>query len=381
MDILNFLTILKEKFYVVIALTVLGILIGFFAYFLLSPIYETNVTFMVLESKLLQGSMSVKGLDIDTYLNFVDNEFLYFDIYNKLNIHKKYGMDFEDFKRAFEVTTLEDSAVIKLTVTFQDSEVSYKIAKMLGDEALALNRNIINQEVHSGYQFSESQTEKTRKEMIMARENLGKFIQQYPIYKMAREIDILRNRIALEENGELTAFPPIESVNLVYRGASSWGITPKEFLSLARIESQIMQTKAKLKNEKADNVKNSLSHHLKILSLLLKEKKLKLKRLNERLEALENTYYPLKYLEYKKLQAKVGTSEDAYEEIYKSTLKSRITIVGKTKEMAVIARPLKPQKPIFPKLSITLIAGFFLGILAAFAYVSTVAFSRKLQDA
>ncbi len=383
MDILEFLTILKEKIKPVLVMIVLGALVGILAYFVLTPIFETRTTFMVLESKLIRRTLEGKKLDIDTYLDFVDNESLYHEIYNKLDIQHKYGMDFELFKRSFEVTTVEDTAIIKLLVTFRDPEISFQIAKMLGNEALELNHRIVDQEVHAGYRFSETQVQAASAQLETAREALDSFLVQHPVPKMAMEIDILRNRIAIEENGELAVFPPMESTTVATNRnpqIMQSGMTPKVFVSLTRIEAEIAETEAKLAVAKADNQKFDANRHLKELKVQLKKKKELLTKLRFHLEEVETDYLPLKS-QYLTLRSEFTSAQKGYEKIYQTGLESRIEVIGKTKEMTIIGQPVKPQKQAFPKLLITLIAGLFLGILAAFAYITTVAFSRKLQDA
>jgi capsular polysaccharide biosynthesis protein len=380
MDILEFLTILKEKIKPVLVMIVLGILVGVLAYFVLTPVFETRTTFMILESKLIRRTLEGKKLDIDTYLDFVDNESLYHKIYTNLEIQKKYNMDFEEFKRSFEVTTVEDTAIIKLLVTFQDPEISFQIARMLGNSALTLNRQVIDEEVHAGYRFSEAQVQGASNQLETARNELDNFFSQHPLPKMAMEIDGLRNRITIEETGELAVSPPLESTSL-NRGINPQiiGMTPTAFNSLARIQAEITETEARLAVAKADNRKFDAERHLKELTVQLKQKNKILSQLKSRLFELTTSYYPLKF-QYEALASEFESAQKGYEKIYQTGLESRIEVIGKTKEMTIIDQPVKPQKQAFPKLIITLIAGLFLGLLAAFAYVSTVAFSRKLQD-
>lgn len=387
MDILEFLTILKEKLKSAIVLTILGIVVGILAYFVLAPVFETRTTFMVLESKLIRRTLEGKKLDIDTYLDFVDNESLYHNVYSKLDIQKKYEMDFEDFKHSFEVTTVEDTAIIKLLVTFQDPELSFQIARTLGNDVLALNRRVIDQEVHAGYRFSEAQVQAASNQMDMARQALDDFLAQYSISRMAMDMDTVRNRITIEENGELMVFPPLESATIVTSlnpqlpqpGITQSGMTPEAFSSLARIQSDIAETESKLAVAKADNRKFDATRRLNELKILLKKKRQRVAQLKSHLNELETSYFPLKS-RYKVLQSELIAAQKGYEKIYQTGLESRIEIIGKTKEMTIIGQPVKPQKQAFPKLIITLIAGLSLGLLAVFAYISVVAFSRKLQD-
>ncbi len=383
MDVLEFIRILREKRRISTILIVAGLLVGILAYFVLPPIFETRVTFMVLESKLIRRSLEGKKLDIDTYLNFVNNNSLYHDIYEKLDIQKKYGMDFEKFKRSFEVTTVEDTAIIKLLVTFKDSDSSFQIAKMVADKALTLNRQVIDQEVHSGYRFSEAQVDAASKQLETARRALDNFLTQHPVSHMAMEIDGLRNRITLEETGELAVFPPLESTtaaNNVALQINQSGTTPLAFTSLARIEADILQTEAKLAVVKSDNRKFELNHRLKELNQELKRGKQQLATLKSRLAKLESEYYPMKS-QYQALRSEFVAAQKGYEKIYQTGLESKIEIVGKTKEMTVIDPPVKPVEPVFPKLIFTLIGGLFLGIISVFLFIILVGFNRKLDHA
>ena len=256
-------------------------------------------------------------------------------------------------------------------------------ATPMGNNALALNREIIDQEIHAGYRFSEAQVEAASSQLENARKALNDFLAQHSVPRMAMEVDTLRNRIAIEESGELTVFPPLESAtvanNLNPQIAQS-GMTPKAFSSLARIQSDIAETEARLAVAKADNRKFDANRRLRELKILLKQKRQTLTQLNFRLHELETSYFPLKS-QYVALRSEFIAAQKGYEKIYETGLESRTEVVGKTKEMTIIDQPVKPQRQAFPKLLIILIAGFFLGILASFAYITTVAFSRKLQVA
>jgi len=383
MDVVEFIKILNEKRKISVILIVTGLIVGLLAYFVLPPIYETRTTFMVLESKLIRRSLEGKKLDIDTYLNFVNNDSLYHDIYKRLDIQKKYGMDFDKFKRSFEVTTVEDTAIIKLIVSFQSPEISFKIAKILGDKALALNRKVINKEVHSGYRFTEAQVEAASTQLETARTSLDNFLAQYPVLQMAMEIDTLKNRIAIEENGELAVFPPMESATLVNNltpQITQSGATPKVFSSLARIQTAISQAESRLAVAKADNRKIDVSRQLKELKILLKRKHQTLQRLNTHFHELEKTYLPLKS-QFEALRSEFIAAQKGYEKIYQTALESKIEIVGKTKEMTIIDGPVIPDQPTFPKVIFMLIGGLFLGLLSDFLFIILVGFNRKLDHA
>ena len=157
-------------------------------------------------------------------------------------------------------------------------------------------------------------------------------------------------------------------------------MTPKAFSSLARIQAEIAEAEASLAVAKADNRKFDADRRLKELNVQLKQEKQTLAKLHAQLHELETNYYPLKS-QYIALESEFTSAQKGYEKIYQTGLESRIEVIGKTKEMTIIDLPVKPQKQAFPKLIITLIAGLFLGLLAAFAYLSTVAFSRNLPDA
>ncbi len=381
MDIMEFIGLLKEKRRIATILLVAGILVGILAYFVLPLIYETRVTFMVLESKLIRRNLEGRKLDIDTYLNFVNNDFIYHKIYEKLDIQNKYEMDFEQFKRSFEVTSVEDTAIIKLLVTFQNPEISFKIAKILADEALELNNQVIEKEVHSGYRFSETQVQAASTQLETARKALDTFIAQHPVPQMAMEMDLLRNRIAIEKNGELAVFPAIESAIV----ASSLnpqimqsGMTPKAFTSLTRIQEEIAETEAKLMVAKADNRKIELAGRLKELNVQLKKKQQILAELKSQIRKLGAQYYSLKF-QYIALKSEFTSAQKGYEKIYQTGIESKTEIIGKTKEMTIIDPAVKPEKPVFPKLIFTILGGFFLGILSVFMFIILVGFNRRLN--
>lgn len=381
MDVVEFIKILNEKRHISVVLIVTGLIVGILAYFVLPSIYETRITFMVLESKLIRRTLEGKKLDIDTYLNFVDNHSLYRKIYDKLDIKHKYDMDFDNFERSFEVTTVEDTAIIKLLVTFQDPEISFQIAKMLGDDALALNRRVIDQEVHSGYRFSEVQVEAASVQLEAARKALDDFLAEHPVPRMAKEVDTLRNRIAIEETGELAVFPPMESAtiaNNLHAQINQSGMTPKAFNSLARIQAKIVETAAKLAVAKADNRKFNANSQLKELKVQLNHKRELIGQLKAHLRNLETDYYPLKS-QYEALTSEFVAAQKGYEAIYQTGLQSKIEIVGKTKEMTIIDEPVKPDQPVFPKMIYTVIGGIFLGILTVFLFVVIVGFKHKLN--
>ncbi len=381
MDILEFTRIFKEKIRTAIVLVLIGVLVGGVAYFVLPPIYESGATFMVLESKLIRRTLEGKDLDIDTYLNFVDNRSIYRSVYDELDVQSRFDMDFEEFTRSFEVTSVEDTAIIDLVVTFEDPSVAYNVARSIGERALELNRQVIEQEVTVGRRFAENEVKTARIKLTESKQNLDAFLEQHNVSELALEIDGLRNRIVLEETGGYSGYPMVEITLYADKGIPMSGaLLTEPFPSIAALEDDMNQLGSTLDGAKADNVKQRLAAELVTVKSRLQRKRSALNMLKTRLTELEGQYYPLK-TRYSELLSEFDAAQKGYAEIYAQGLESKLEIVGKTKEMTIIDRPVKPDQKVFPKLIWMLIGGFFLGILSVFAYIMMVGFSRKLTDA
>jgi len=384
MDVLEFVRILREKQRVAAVLTGIGVLVGILAYFVLPPIYESRVTFMVLESKLIRRNLEGRKLDIDTYLDFVNNESIYRDIYDRLEIGKNYDLNFEQFKKVFEVTSVEDTAIINLIVSFEDPAVCRNIAEMVAKQALELNRSVIQQEIRAGHQFSELQVQQASDKLEQAREALDQFLKDNPVHRMALELDNLRNRITLEKTGGMTVYPPVESASNLPTPTpiwfSSFSSSDSDGETLVQLQGQRDRLAAELANAHSDNRKLSLRAQLKTLDDRIGKRKQQLLQLTEQLTRMEARYYPLKH-QYAKLSSEFNAAQKGYEEVYRTAVETKMEVAGKTKEMTVIDPPVQPDQPIFPKLIFTLIGGLFLGILSVFLYVILVGFNRKLDNA
>lgn len=381
MEILEFVRILKEKLKMAIVLFIAGILIGGVAYVVLPSIYECSVTFMVLESKLIRRNLEGKDLDIDTYLQFVDNESIFRSVFDQLDIAGRFGMDFENFRRSFEVTSVEDTAIIDLVVTFGDAGTAHDIARSVGEEALKLNRFVIEQEVSMGRSFTESEVVTAREKLANSKLLLDNFLLENPVNQMALQLDALRNRLVAEEIGTQTTYPMMEIQSYIGGGVfqSVAGGGDETIVNLSQLENRILELEARLGTATGDKIKSETQAELKELRNLYDKRKQSFNRLKGELRKLEQAYYPLKN-RYAELLSEFDAAQKGYAEIYAQGLVSKLEIAGKTKEMTIIDQAVYPDQKIFPKLIWMLIGGIFLGILAAFAYVMMVGFNRKLAD-
>ncbi len=380
MDIKEFVSILIEKKKIVSIIVVLGLVVGILADFIIPSYYETNVTFMVLESKMIRMNLEGKKLDIDTYLNFVNNDSVFYYAYNKLNIKKKFGMNFDEFKKCFDVISVEDTAIITLTVTFPDKKMSYEIAKTVADKVLELNKSIIAKEIKSGYRFAEKQVELAKTQYKKARRELEDFLDKNSVFLNAEEVELARNTLAVYANGYFLPYTNTEFSSLSEKtllSASNINFPKKSVNSLFDIDTKILELQAKLKNAVYDNQKLKIKKEIAYYETLKQEKLKKLDEMKNQIKDLQNNYNKQKFAFLEKYNRFVAMSK-AYEKLLTDVMSIKIEIAGKTKEMAIIGEPILPEKPVFPRLSITIVAGVFLGLLIDFLYIVFLGFYRKL---
>ncbi len=380
MEIKEFITILVEKKKTALIILIASFVVGIVANFVIPSYYETNVTFMVLESKMIRRNLEGKKLDIDTYLNFIDNDAVYHYAYKKLDISKKFDMDFDRFKECFDVVSVEDTAIIVLTVTFPDKKMSYEIAKTVADKVLELNKDIIEKEIKSGYRFAEKQVEIARAQFEQARKELEDFLDKNKVFLNAEEIELARNTLAVYSNGYFLPYTNTEFSTLTDKAIFSTNninMQPKESLSIFEIDQKIVELKAKLKNASYDNQKLKIKKDIAYFQTLKDEKLKKLDELKQNVDSLQGVYDKQKFSYLEKFNNFVAMSK-AYERLVMEVMNIKIEIAGKTKEMAVIGEPILPEKPVFPRLPITIVAGVFLGLLIDFLYILSIGYYRKL---
>lgn len=380
MDIKEFISILIEKKKIVSIIVVLGLIVGILADFIIPSYYETNVTFMVLESKMIRMNLEGKKLDIDTYLNFVNNDSVFYYAYQKLNIKKKFNMNFDEFKKCFDVISVEDTAIITLTVTFPDRKMSYEIAKTVADKVLELNKSIIAKEIKSGYRFAEKQVELAKTQYEEARKELEDFLDKNSVFLNAEEVELARNTLAVYSNGYFLPYTSTEFAFLYNKGIANFSnltLPEKKLSSLFDIDTKILELQAKLKNAVYDNQKLKIKKEIAYYETLKQEKLKKLDEMKNQIKDLQNNYNKQKFAFLEKYDRFVAMSK-AYEKLLTDVMSIKIEIAGKTKEMAIIGEPILPEKPVFPRLSITIVAGVFLGLLIDFLYIVFLGFYRKL---
>ncbi len=380
MEIKEFITILVEKKKTALIILIASFVVGIVANFVIPSYYETNVTFMVLESKMIRRNLEGKKLDIDTYLNFIDNDAVYHYAYKKLDISKKFDMDFDRFKECFDVVSVEDTAIIVLTVTFPDKKMSYEIAKTVADKVLELNKDIIEKEIKSGYRFAEKQVEIARAQFEQARKELEDFLDKNKVFLNAEEIELARNTLAVYSNGYFLPYTNTEFSTLTDKAIFSTNninMQPKESLSIFEIDQKIVELKAKLKNASYDNQKLKIKKDIAYFQTLKDEKLKKLDELKQNVDSLQGVYDKQKFSYLEKFNNFVAMSK-AYERLVMEVMNIKIEIAGKTKEMAVIGEPILPEKPVFPRLPITIVVGIFLGLLIDFLYILSIGYYRKL---
>ena len=381
MEIKEFVSILIEKKKTVLLILIAGIIVGILAKFVFPSYYETNVKFMVLESKMIRRNLEGKKLDIDTYLNFVNNDSVYYYAYKKLDIEKKFDMDFDRFTECFDVVSVEDTAIIVLTVTFPDKKMSYEIAKAVAEKVLEINKDIIAKEIKSGYGFAEKQLELAKNQYENARKQLEDFLEKNNVFLNAEEIELARNTLAVFSNGYFLPYTNTEFSLLYEKGlftTNNINNPESKFTSVFDINQKILDLQAKLKTAIYDNQKMKIKRELKFYLALKNEKLKKIKELKNNMQKLQSSYNKQKF-QYLETYNTFVASAKAYEKLLNDIMSIKIEIAGKTKEMTVLGDLVPPQKPVFPRLSITLIAGVFLALLIDFLYILGLGFYRKLN--
>jgi len=381
MDILEFVRILKEKARVAVLLLVAGVLVGVVANFVLPSIYECNTTFMVLEAKLIRRNLEGRDLDIDTYLQFVENQYIFRTVYDELEIGKRFDMDFETFQRSFEVNSVEDTAIVDLITSFEDPQACLDVATRVGELALALNKEVVQAEVRSGRASAEQEIVGAREKLAQAKVTMEAFLLEYPVNQMAVRIDALRNRILLEETGGYVNYPMIEvlaNAGEYQSPLTTSGIT-SAFPSRAQLEYDVAEIENRLKHAGTDSSKDQLTGKLAAARDLLKRKEQLIGSLRTQLQEKEQEYFPLK-TRYNELLSEFDAASKGYADIYAKGLEANLEVLGKTNEMTIIDPPVFPDHKTFPKLVWMLIGGFFLGVISMFAYAVMVGFFRKLAD-
>ncbi len=380
MEIKEFVGILIEKKKTVLIILIAGLVVGIIANFVIPSYYETNVTFMVLESKMIRRSLEGKKLDIDTYLNFIDNDSVYHYAYKKLDISKKFDMDFDRFKECFDVVSVEDTAIIVLTVTFPDKKMSYEIAKTIADKVIELNKDIIEKEIKAGYRFAEKQVEIAKAQYERSKKELEDFLEKNRVFLNAEEVELARNTLAIYSGGYFLPYTNSEFSTLTDKSffiQNSANFQGKESQSIFEIDQKILELVAKLKNATYDNQKLKIKKELAYYKTLKEEKLKKVEELKDNFDKLQTVYNKQKFSYLQKFNNFIAMSR-AYERLLTEFLNIKIEIAGKTKEMAVIGEPILPEKPVFPRLPITIVAGVFLGMLIDFLYILSIGYYRKL---
>lgn len=381
MDVVQFFKLALNKKKIISILLVFGLLVGILSYFIFDPIYETNVTFMVLESKILRKNLEGIKLDIDTYTSLINNVSVLRKVYDSLELNKKYDIPFDVFKEKFTVLSIENTSIIKTKIKFKDPDQCVKIADRLIEEVLQLNKNIILKEIESGYVYSEKQVEVAKQNLNSIKDQLNQFNTASDLKQMGLEIDILKNEITFHSLGNNINYPMIEAaatadrVSLVNLGL----LSDRNNQSLLELNRDILNAENEIDNESADNIKMKYSKNLVKLKDL-KNKKIKfIKELQKILD--EKTLLYMKQLnDYNQLKAEYKTMDEGYAIVYKNFVEAKTEVMGKTKEMTVIDMPVKPDQQVFPRLILNSIAGIFLGMLIAAGYVIALNLAGQMQD-
>jgi capsular polysaccharide biosynthesis protein len=386
MDIVDFLKIALKKKKPVVLIVMLGMFTGLFSYFIFKPVYETNITFMVLESKLIRKNLEGKKLDIDTYTSLINNVSVLKKVYDKLDLHKKYSIPFEVFKEKISVLSVENTAIIKTTVKFENKEECVKIANCLIEQVLKLNKSIILKEIESGYSYSEKQVELARNNFKTIEKKLAEFNNSNNLKKLALEIDILKNQIAFHSLGNNVSYPIVEGIEIAQSGNKL--MQPSYILSLANnkdnqslveLNRDILNIESKLKHTSADNKKVTLKKRLSVLKNLKSQKQKLIKALKAKLD-IKTKHYLEVLNKAKQLKSEFLAAEEGFLVVYKNFVASKTEVMGKTKEMTVIDYPVKPEQQVFPRLVLNTVAGLMLGILIAVGYLVVFNLIGQVRD-
>jgi len=386
MDVVEFLKLALKKKKTVSIILIFGFLIGILSYFVFPPIFETNITFMVLESKLIRKNLEGKKLDIDTYTSLINNNSILRKVYDDINLQKEYKLPFDEFKKKISVLSVENTAIIKTTVKFQNANKCVEIANKLIEEVLSLNKRVILKEISSGYLYSEKQVELTRLNFNNIQKKLADFNKENNLSKLALEIDLLKNKIAFHSLGNNVSYPIIEGINATQ--SDNKYMQPSYVLSLnnngdnnslIELDRDILNVENELSKTSADNLKSALKRKMELLKSL-KSMKIKLiKKLKVELDK-KTAFYTDILTKNKQLKSEFRAADEGFRLVYSNFVATKTEVMGKTKEMTVIDSPVIPDKQVFPRLVLNTIAGFFLGMLIAVGYVIALNLAGQIQD-
>ncbi len=206
------------------------------------------------------------------------------------------------------------------------------------------------------------------------------FLEKNKVFLNAEEIELARNSLAVYSNGYFLPYTNTEFISLYdknWYSAMNVNVPQKNADSIFDIDMKILELKAKLKNAAYDNQKLKIKKEIAFYQTLKDEKVKELEKLKEKVNDLQNTYNKQKFSYIEKYNNFIAMSK-AYERLIMEFMNIKIEIAGKTKEMAIIGEPILPEKPVFPRLPITIVAGVFLGLLIDFLYILFIGYYRKL---
>jgi succinoglycan biosynthesis transport protein ExoP len=203
-DLREILAVLRKRFWAIVVITLAALAAGYFlANYMMVPIYRTDATLMVTQAAT-QGVGGKKGNDmeglvdtisqlpqmtINTYLGQLKSEAVMQKVVEKLKLDK-IGYSAKGLSGSIDVQSLQDSNLIKVTVTHTNPLMAAQIANTLTQEFLGFISQTNEQQVSKSMDFLKQQAATSGDELKKATANLNSLQSQ------ARGVDMLDKLMA-----------------------------------------------------------------------------------------------------------------------------------------------------------------------------------------
>ncbi len=137
-DLQKLLMAVLSKIKFVIAITLaFGIIFGLVSKFLIKDVYQTQVSLYVNNNKdavsqnLDAGDISAATMLVSTYVHLINSNAVLDDVVSRINL----GYETEDIAEMINVSAIEDTQMLMLSVSNTDPDHAYIIANAIADTA------------------------------------------------------------------------------------------------------------------------------------------------------------------------------------------------------------------------------------------------------
>jgi uncharacterized protein involved in exopolysaccharide biosynthesis len=371
----QYVSVLWRHRLTLLAVPVLAVILSVAVSSVRSPTYEATSTLVVSPSKL--GDEVNQNVSIGTYQAIVNNPSVVMEAMKKVGLDKPpHNLDVSDVQdNHLTVQAVQDTFVIRVRARLRTRELATNFADAMADQAVALARNLSQEDTVAARDTIKSQLDDTSRRLQDAEERLERYRKEADVESLGKDVDaLLKERETLlslqvgigAERAKIAAITKeLEGQDRVRNARRSTVTRPKEDSTTTTFRDELLDPYI---NPVHETLVQQLAEARAELAVLA-QKESQVQRAVAPGSAGDRKLSELhaRKAEISRLESEAKLARAVFDDISKRYEEARLQVAGRSPQLQAIGRAQGPREPVSPRMARDAV------IAAALAFVVTAA--------